>query len=160
MLSCHSSGPIITPLWPSSYVGATLPPDTTLKTQRCLHVFWQIQLLHASIVGDQLCPKLLGDPWDPWDGELQIHGKWRKIHGKIGKSPMVPKKNLLVLHFPLRFRAGEASKKKTLQFPRCFWQAQRFSVAADRGNGTFDNNTRGWLSQNLVFSNDHPRENA
>mmetsp|Transcript_24091 Transcript_24091/g.50016 ORF Transcript_24091/g.50016 Transcript_24091/m.50016 type:complete len:412 (+) Transcript_24091:68-1303(+) len=24
-----------------------------------LHVFWQIQLLHTSIVGDQLCPKLL-----------------------------------------------------------------------------------------------------
>mmetsp|Transcript_75413 Transcript_75413/g.119622 ORF Transcript_75413/g.119622 Transcript_75413/m.119622 type:complete len:251 (+) Transcript_75413:328-1080(+) len=24
-----------------------------------LHVFWQLQLLHASVVGDQLCPKLL-----------------------------------------------------------------------------------------------------
>jgi hypothetical protein len=31
---------------------------------------------------------------------------------------------------------------------------------ADPGNGTFDNNMRGWLSQNLVFSNDNPRENA
>jgi hypothetical protein len=67
----------------------------------------------------------------------------QKIHGKIGKSPIVPKKNLLALHFPLRFRAGEASKKKNAAiFPRCFWQAQRFSVA-DPGNGTFDNNMRG-----------------
>ena len=49
------------------------------QTRPCLHVFGQIQLLHASIVGDQLCAKLL---------EWERAGNGSELPMSMGKNPM------------------------------------------------------------------------
>ena len=152
-----------TPLWPSSYVGATLRPfDQTQrwrhngafmssgKSNFCTLPLWAINCVRSSC-----------DPCDPWDWNGLAPNPW-----EIAKNPWenwkIPrsKEEPACPAFSTAFQSRRSFEKKNAAiFPRCFWQAQRFSVA-DPGNGTFDNNMRGWLSQNLVFSNDNPRENA
>ena len=122
MLSCHSSGPIypLVAIMGWSNPSALRPPDTTVKTQRCLHVFWQIQLLHTSIVGDQLCPKLLG-PLGPlgleWISSKSM-GNCKKSMGKLENPPLFQRRTCLPYIFhcvsePAKLR----KKKKCCNFP-------------------------------------------
>lgn len=120
MLSCHSSGPIyplvaIIICWSNP---SALRPDTTVKTQRCLHVFWQIQLLHTSIVGDQLCPKLLR-PLRPlgleWISSKSM-GNCKKSMGKL-ENPPFQRRTCLPCIFHCVSEPAKLRKKKRCNFP-------------------------------------------